>query len=159
MAVTLHTSLGDLKLELFCTQVPKLCENFLALAAAGVYNGTRFHRNIKAFMVQGGDPTNTGKGGESVWGGKMEDEFNSNLKHSTRGIVSMANSGPDSNGSQFFITYKAHPHLDNVYSVIGQVIHGFPVLDNFERTPTDNKNRPLQEIILKDITIHANPLA
>eukprot|EP00889_Picochlorum_renovo_P001095 jgi/Picre1/28125/NNA_003532.t1 len=118
MSVTLHTSLGDVKIEVFCEQVPKTANNFLALCASNYYDGTIFHRNIKGFMIQGGDPTGTGKGGKSVYeSGKFEDEIVSSLKHSKRGIVSMANSGPNTNGSQFFITYKAHSHLNGKYTV------------------------------------------
>ena len=111
MSVTLHTDLGDLKLELFCKLCPKTCENFLALVASGKYDGTVFHRNIPGFIVQGGDPTGTGKGGESIWvrqrvsfcvlilnkGGPFEDEIDDNLRHSGRGILSMANSGANTN--------------------------------------------------------------
>lgn len=97
MAVTLHTSLGDIKLELYADDVPKTCANFLALAASGKYDNTLFHRNIKGFMIQGGDPTGTGKGGESIWGGAFSDEFRPTLRHSRRGIVSMANKGPNTN--------------------------------------------------------------
>jgi peptidyl-prolyl cis-trans isomerase-like 3 len=107
--------------RIFCDTVHKASFNFLALAASGYYNNTLFLRNIKGFMVQGGDPTGTGKGGESIWGGTFIDEFHSDLKHDKRGIVSMANNGPDSNGSQFFISYSAQPHLNNQYTIIGQV--------------------------------------
>jgi peptidyl-prolyl cis-trans isomerase-like 3 len=114
-SVTLHTTLGDLKLEIYCEEVPRTATNFLALCASGYYDKTIFHRNIKGFMIQGGDPTGTGKGGKSIYNtpnGKFQDELVDSLKHSRRGIVSMANSGPNSNGSQFFITYKAHTHLN-----------------------------------------------
>lgn len=97
MALTLHTSLGDIKIELFVHEAPKACSNFLALAASGKYDGTVFHRNIKGFMIQGGDPTGTGKGGDSIWGGPFADEFHHSLRHSRRGIVSMANKGPNTN--------------------------------------------------------------
>ena len=97
MALTLHTDLGDLKCELYCQQCPKTCENFLALAASGRYDGTKFHRNIPGFMVQGGDTSGTGKGGDSIWGEPFEDEIHDNLRHSTRGVLSMANSGPNTN--------------------------------------------------------------
>ena len=113
MSVTLHTDLGTLKIEIFCDIVPRTSFNFLALAASGYYDNSLFHRNIKGFMLQGGDPTGTGKGGESIWGGKFNDEIHPDNKHTTRGVVSMANSGPNTNGSQFFITYAKHPHLDN----------------------------------------------
>ena len=159
MAVIIQTSLGDLKVELACDLVPKLSENFLALAASGYYEGTKFHRNIRGFMVQGGDPTGKGKGGECIWGGKMADEFHKTLKHDRRGVVSMANKGPDTNGSQFFITYAKHPHLDRVYSIIGHVIHGMEVLDAIEKVPVGKKNRPVTDIIIKGVKILANPLA
>lgn len=97
MSVTLHTSLGDIKIELYVDETPRTCTNFLALAASGKYDNTLFHRNIKEFMIQGGDPTGTGKGGESIWGGAFPDEFHSSLRHVRRGMVSMANKGPNSN--------------------------------------------------------------
>jgi len=139
--------------------VPKLAENFLALAASNYYNGTLFHRNIKGFMVQGGDPTGTGKGGESIWGGKVADEFHPDLKHDKAGVISMANNGANTNGSQFFITYSSQPHLNNVYCIIGKVIHGLDVLKKMERVPVGARARPLTDITLKKVTIHANPLA
>lgn len=160
MSVTLHTSLGDVKIEVFCEQVPKTANNFLALCASNYYDGTIFHRNIKGFMIQGGDPTGIGKGGKSVYeSGKFEDEIVSSLKHSKRGIVSMANSGPNTNGSQFFITYKAHSHLNGKYTVFGHVIDGLDTLDRMERVPTGQGDRPLEDIQLNSVTIHANPLA
>ena len=95
MSVTLHTNLGDLKLELHCEDTPRAALNFLALAASGTYDGTAFHRNMRGFMVQGGDPTGTGKGGASIWGGAFADEIVPQLRHHKRGVVSMANSGKD----------------------------------------------------------------
>lgn len=120
-SVTLHTDVGDVKIELFCEDCPKTCENFLALCASDYYNGSLFHRNIKGFIVQTGDPTGTGKGGNSIWERKFEDEFKDNLKHTDRGMVSMANSGPNSNQSQFFFTYAAQPHLDLKYTLFGRL--------------------------------------
>uniref|UniRef100_F7D8B0 Peptidyl-prolyl cis-trans isomerase n=1 Tax=Equus caballus TaxID=9796 RepID=F7D8B0_HORSE len=119
MSVTLHTDVGDIKIEVFCERTPKTCENFLALCASNYYNGCIFHRNIKGFMVQTGDPTGTGRGGNSIWGKKFEDEYSEYLKHNVRGVVSMANNGPNTNGSQFFITYGKQPHLDMKYTVFG----------------------------------------
>ncbi|CAJ0842140.1 17986_t:CDS:2 [Entrophospora sp. SA101] len=160
MSVTLHTDLGDLKIEVFCEAVPRAAENFMKLCASGYYDNNLFHRNIKGFMVQTGDPTGTGKGGTSIWEKKFPDEIKSSLKHNTRGIVSMANSGPDTNGSQFFITYTKLPHLDTKYTVFGKVIDGVDTtLDAIENVPVDEKHRPTQEIRIKSITIHANPLA
>ncbi|XP_050407163.1 peptidyl-prolyl cis-trans isomerase-like 3 [Patella vulgata] len=160
MSLTLDTDVGEIKVELFCEQVPKSCQNFLALCASGYYDNTIIHRNIKGFMAQMGDPTGTGKGGASIWGGKFEDEFRESLKHSTRGIVSMANNGPDTNGSQFFITYGKQPHLDMKYTVIGRVIDGFETLDTLEKIPVEEKSyRPLNVVSLHGVKIHANPLA
>ncbi|KAJ1916346.1 Peptidyl-prolyl cis-trans isomerase cyp10 [Mycoemilia scoparia] len=160
MSVTLHTTLGDLKIEVFCEDVPKTAENFLALCASGYYDDTIIHRNIKDFIVQMGDPTGTGKGGTSIWNKKFADEIRSTLKHNDRGIVSMANSGPDTNGSQFFISYSKQPILDTKYTIFGKVIDGTDTtLSEIEKIPVDKKNRPLQEIKIKSVTIHANPIA
>lgn len=159
MAVTLHTSHGDLKLEVHADLVRKTAESFLALCANGTYDGTQFHRNIKGFMVQGGDPTGTGKGGESIWGGKFADEFAFALKHDSRGVVSMANSGPNTNAAQFFITYKAAAHLNNKYTVFARVIHGMETLDAMEKEPVNERDKPLSPITINSVTIHANPIA
>ncbi|XP_066856218.1 peptidyl-prolyl cis-trans isomerase-like 3 isoform X2 [Anser cygnoides] len=102
----------------------------------------------------------TGKGGNSIWGKKFEDEFSEYLKHSVRGVVSMANNGPNTNGSQFFITYGKQPHLDMKYTVFGKVIDGLETLDELEKLPVNEKTyRPLNDVRIKDITIHANPFA
>mmetsp|Transcript_8763 Transcript_8763/g.18214 ORF Transcript_8763/g.18214 Transcript_8763/m.18214 type:complete len:187 (-) Transcript_8763:41-601(-) len=170
MSVTLHTSLGNIKIEVFCDTAPRTAFNFLALCASGYYDGTTFHRNMKGFMIQGGDPTGTGKGGESIWGGAFEDEFHPDNTHDKRGQVSMANTGSNSNKSQFFITYERQPHLNNVYTVLGKVLDGWDVLDQMERLPVEgdsaktltkkkNKHRPLNPPLIKGVTIHANPLA
>ncbi|ELK04828.1 Peptidyl-prolyl cis-trans isomerase-like 3 [Pteropus alecto] len=159
-SVTLHTDVGDIKIEVFCERTPKACENFLALCASNYYNGCIFHRNIKGFMVQTGDPTGTGRGGNSIWSKKFEDEYSEYLKHSVRGVVSMANNGPNTNGSQFFITYGKQPHLDMKYTVFGKVIDGLETLDELEKLPVNEKTyRPLNDVHIKDITIHANPFA
>lgn len=110
-------------------------------------------------MVQGGDPTGTGKGGESIWGGKMDDELHPQNRHNCRGIVSMASNGPNTNRQQFFITFAKQPHLNNVYTVFGKVIDGMDTLDAIEKTPVDAKNRPLKDIVIDHVTIHANPIA
>jgi len=160
MSVTLHTSHGELKIEIFCEAVPKAAENFLALCASNAYDNTIFHRNIKGFMIQGGDPTGTGKGGQSIWGKPFADELRSTLKFNARGVVAMANSGPDTNKSQFFIAYAKQAHLDGKYTIFGKVIDGVDTsLDAMEKVPVNEKNRPLHEIRLSSITIHANPIA
>ena len=160
MSVTLHTNLGDMKLELCCKETPVAAENFLKLAACNYYDGTLFLRNIAGFAIQGGDPTGTGKGGESIFGTPIEEEFHPNLRHDRRGVVAMANNGPNTSNSQFYITYTSQPHLDNVYTVFGQITDGLEVLDSMERVPVASKKyRPLEDIVLQRITIHANPLA
>jgi peptidyl-prolyl cis-trans isomerase-like 3 len=161
MSLTLHTTLGDLKLELHCDRAPIAAFNFLALAASGAYDGTPFHRNVKGFVVQGGAPAGgKGKGGECVWGGLMPDQFCAELKHDIRGVVSMASSKPDRVGSQFFVTYAPQPHLDGVQSVCGKVLFGWDTLDKMERAPvTGKKYRPETPIVVERVTIHANPFA
>ena len=160
MSVSLHTDLGDLKLELFIEEAPKASENFLALSASDYYNGCLFHRNIKGFMIQTGDPTGTGKGGTSIYGANFPNEFTDKLKHKVRGLVSMANSGPQSgNGSQFFITYGPQPTLDLKYTIFGKIIDGFETLDALEKVPVSPKYRPIKDVKINSITIHANPLA
>jgi peptidyl-prolyl cis-trans isomerase-like 3 len=131
----------------------------MALCASGYYDNTIFHRNIKGFMIQGGEPNGTGKGGERIYKQKYKDEFVPALKHNARGMVSMANSGPNTNQSQFFVTYAKAPHLDNVYTMFGRVINGWDTLDKMEQVPVDKKTRPLEPIVLKGVTIHANPFA
>lgn len=155
--VRLHTSLGDLNLELHCDICPRTCENFMALAESGYYSNTVFHRSIKNFMAQGGDPTGTGRGGESVWGAKFKDELDSRLLHSGRGILSMANSGKDSNGSQFFLLYKSAHHLDYKHTVFGRVVGGFDVLTAMEKVPTDGDDRPTTPIKITGATVFVNP--
>lgn len=115
------TNHGPLVIELEASKVPKTCENFLELCETGYYKGTKFHRLIKNFMIQGGDPTGTGRSGSSIYGDKFEDEFHPTLPHLGRGVLSMANSGTNTNGSQFFISFKSCSHLDGVHSVFGKV--------------------------------------
>ncbi|KAK1934363.1 putative cyclophilin [Babesia divergens] len=160
MALTLHTSLGDIKLELYCQDAPKACKNFLALCASDYYNGLTFHRNIKGFLIQGGDPTGKGKGGESIYGSLFENEIASHLKHDKRGVLSMANMGkPNTNGSQFFITYAKHPQLNGAYTIFGRIVDGMDTLDKMEKEPVGEKHRPVNPIVIERVTIHANPIA
>jgi peptidyl-prolyl cis-trans isomerase-like 3 len=159
MSVTVHTSHGDLKIEIFCDLVPKTAKNFLALCAMGAYDNTIFHRNIKNFIIQGGDPSGTGKSGNSIYGGNFEDEIISTLEHDRRGIVSMANSGPNTNASQFFITYSKQTHLNGIYTIFGKVIDGFETLEAMEKEPVGKNNKPLNEIKIYSVTIHSNPIA
>lgn len=159
MSVTIHTTHGDLKFELYCELAPKAAKNFLALCAKGYYDNTIFHRNIKGFIIQGGDPSGTGKGGESIYGPYFEDEFDSSLQHDSKGVVSMANSGPNTNASQFFITYSKQNHLNGIYTIFGKVIDGYSTLDKMEREPVGKNNRPIEEIKILSVTIHSNPIA
>ena len=122
---TIATDKGDMVLELFADKTPKTVNNFVFLAREGFYDGITFHRVIADFMAQGGDPTGTGRGGP---GYRFEDEFHPELKHDKPGILSMANAGPGTNGSQFFITHVPTPHLNNKHSVFGQVTEGIDIL-------------------------------
>ena len=122
----IHTEKGDITLRLHADKTPKTVNNFVFLARAGFYDGTIFHRVIANFMVQGGDPTGTGSGGP---GYRFSDEFNSSLRHDKPGVLSMANAGPGTNGSQFFITHVPTPWLDNKHSVFGQVTKGMDVVN------------------------------
>lgn len=160
MAVTLNTTHGDLKLELFCQACPKTTYNFLALSASGGYNGSPFHRSIPNFMIQGGSPASgSTKDSPSVYGGTFEDEIKPSLRHHGRGILSMANKGPNTNGSQFYVTYAQASHLDGVNTVFGRVLEGWDTLDKMEAVAVDKKNRPQDVIKIESVQIHANPLA
>ena len=127
---TIETSRGSIRIELFAEQVPKTVANFEKLAGQGYYDDLVFHRVIADFMVQGGCPEGTGRGGP---GYKFEDEFHPDLRHDRAGVLSMANAGPNTNGSQFFITHVPTPHLDDKHSVFGQVIEGQNVVDSIEQ--------------------------
>ena len=132
-AATFKTEKGDISVELFADRAPRTVENFVNLARAGFYDGTTFHRVIGGFMAQGGDPTGTGTGGP---GYQFGDEFHPSLRHDSPGILSMANAGPGTNGSQFFITFGPTPHLDDRHSVFGKVTAGMDVLRSLrERDP------------------------
>ncbi len=128
--IILHTNKGDIEGTLFASKVPMTAANYLNLAKKGYYDGLTFHRVIKDFMIQGGDPTGTGMGGP---GYKFGDEFDPSLKHSKPGIFSMANAGPGTNGSQFFITHVPTPHLDGKHSVFGEVTKGMDVVNSIEK--------------------------
>ena len=157
--VRLRTSAGDLNLELHCDIAPRACENFLVLCEEGYYDGTPFHRVIRNFMVQGGDPLGTGRGGESIYGRTFADEIDSRLTHSGRGVLSMANSGKDTNGSQFFVLFKSAPHLDSKHTVFGRVVGGHDALTRLERLETDAQDRPLQEAKVLGAQVFVDPFA
>ncbi|KZC06381.1 PREDICTED: peptidyl-prolyl cis-trans isomerase-like 2 [Dufourea novaeangliae] len=151
------TNFGALNLELHCDLVPKTCENFIKHCQNGYYEGTKFHRSIRNFMIQGGDPTNTGNGGTSIWGKKFEDEFKPNLIHQGRGILSMANSGPNTNGSQFFITFRSCRHLDRKHTVFGKIVGGLETLNTIEKIDVDNKDRPIDDIVIQKTQVFVDP--
>ncbi|MBQ7037859.1 MAG: peptidylprolyl isomerase [Clostridia bacterium] len=178
----MHTNHGDISLRLFPDKAPKTVENFVTHAKNGYYDGLIFHRIIKDFMIQGGDPTGTGCGGESIWGAPFKDEFDPSL-HNIRGALSMANAGPGTNGSQFFIVqassvhpgllsqmqelrdyfpeeaenaYREHggtPHLDYHHTVFGQVFEGMDVVDTIASVATNHSDKPLEDVTILGIDI------
>ncbi|KAG5948102.1 Peptidyl-prolyl cis-trans isomerase cyp8 [Claviceps monticola] len=154
-----ETNLGDLTLELHTDTAPRAVWNFIRLAQKGYYKGVAFHRNIPNFMIQGGDPSGTGKGGSSIWGKYFNDEFDGPLTHDKRGILSMANKGKNTNSSQFFITYAPAPHLDRKHTIFGLLVDGQHVLTKMEATPTDGSQRPLHKIFINDIVVFVDPFA
>lgn len=151
--VRLETSLGPIVVELYYAHAPKACRNFFELARSGYYNGVVFHRVIKDFMVQTGDPTGTGRGGKSAFGAPFEDEIHRELKHRGAGILSMANAGPNTNGSQFFITLAPTAHLDGKHTIFGRVVSGMAVVARIGAVPTDATDRPRQEIRIESCAI------
>lgn len=177
--VTLETSMGTILLQLFPEQAPKTVENFVTHAKAGYYDGLTFHRVIPNFMIQGGDPTGTGMGGESIWGQPFEDEFSPEL-YNLRGALSMANAGPNTNGSQFFIVQdkdmtdqmqsqmkdagfpeeivKAYqnggtPWLDFRHTVFGQVVKGMDVVDAIAQVKTDSSDQPATPVTMDRVVV------
>jgi peptidyl-prolyl cis-trans isomerase A (cyclophilin A)/peptidyl-prolyl cis-trans isomerase B (cyclophilin B) len=174
--VTLGTNHGEITIELFAERAPRTVENFLGLArhdpaadaepapdtntwtdpetgevrGDSLYEGTVFHRIIEGFMIQGGDPTGTGRGGP---GYEFDDEFHPELRHDGAGDVSMANSGPDTNGSQFFVTLDAQPHLDDRHAVFGEVLEGMDVVRDVGDVPTDRNDQPEQEVVVENVEV------
>ncbi|KAF2262980.1 hypothetical protein CC78DRAFT_534392 [Lojkania enalia] len=154
----ISTSLGDLNIELLPEFAPKAVWNFVKLAQNGYYRGTIFHRNIRSFMIQGGDPTGTGRGGQSVWGKPFEDELEGPHTHSVRGVVSMANKGKNTNTSQFFITYRPVPHLDRKHTVFAKVVGGLDTtLKAMEMAEVGDKDRPVTDIEILDVVVFVDP--
>lgn len=152
MVATITTTHGNIVVELFAKDAPKTVENFKQLAEKDYYNGVTFHRVIKEFMIQGGDPTGTGAGGESAYGKPFEDEFNQHKI--VAGTLAMANRGPNTNGSQFFIvTERAQPHLDGRHTAFGQVVDGMDVVQKIAAVPVDAMDKPLEDVKITGITI------
>ncbi|KAK9860430.1 hypothetical protein WJX84_004863, partial [Apatococcus fuscideae] len=147
----IHTTKGDIWLKLFPDECPKTVENFTSHAKNGYYDNIIFHRIIKGFMLQTGDPLGNGTGGQSIWGSEFEDEFSRSLRHDRPFTLSMANAGPGTNGSQFFITTVPTPWLDNKHTVFGRVVKGTDVILNIEKTKTDRNDKPLEDIKMVNI--------
>ena len=153
----IETNVGSLNVELQTETAPRAVWNFIRLAKKGYYNGVLFHRNIRNFMIQGGDPTGTGKGGSSIWGKNFQDEFDGPLTHDSRGVVSMANKGKNTNSSQFFITYRPSKHLDRKHTIFGRVVGGLDTLDKLENTTVDESNRPMNNLIMENVVVFVDP--
>ncbi len=153
---TLETSKGNIKIELRADLAPKAVQNFVTHSKNGYYNGLIFHRVIKDFMIQGGDPTGTGAGGESIWGKPFEDEFAPNAVFDKAGILAMANRGPNTNGSQFFITTVVTYHLNGRHTIFGYVKEGFDIVKKIESVETNGRyegNKPLEEVKIISVKI------
>ncbi|KAI4627229.1 Peptidyl-prolyl cis-trans isomerase cyp8 [Alternaria ethzedia] len=154
----ISTSLGDLNVELLPEYAPRAVWNFVKLAQKGYYSHTIFHRNIKGFMIQGGDPTGTGRGGQSIWGKPFEDEFEGPERHNARGVLSMANKGKGTNTSQFFITYRAVPHLDRKHTIFARVVGGLDTtLRSMEVAEVGEKDKPVDDIEILDVVVFVDP--
>ena len=153
---TMETSKGNIVIELRADLAPKAVENFVTHSKNGYYNGLIFHRVIKDFMIQGGDPTGTGRGGESIWGKAFEDEFTPNAVFDKAGILAMANAGPNTNGSQFFITTVAAYWLNGRHTIFGQVKEGFNIVKDIENVRTTGRyqgDKPLEDVKIISISI------
>lgn len=145
-SVVFETSLGDVQLELYWDHAPKTCKNFAELTKRGYYNGVLFHRIVSDFMIQGGDPTGTGRGGTSIYGERFEDEIHPELRFTGAGILAMANSGPNTNGSQFFITLAPTPFIDNKHTIFGRVSSGMRVVQRLGAVATDGQDKPKENV-------------
>ncbi|KAK3243303.1 hypothetical protein CYMTET_47034 [Cymbomonas tetramitiformis] len=159
MSVTIITSHGDFKIELFWRDCPRTCRNFIELCKHGYYDGVVFHRLISDFMCQTGDPYGDGTGGESIYGPTFADEIVARLSHKTKGVVSMANAGRNTNSSQFFVTFRPCPHLDGKHTVFGEVTEGIAVIDEIQLVKTDKKKRPVKTIKIFATNVEHDPWA
>ncbi len=156
--IRIDTTEGVMEFELFDSLVPETTKNFKKLTEQGFYDGQRFHRVIKDFMIQAGDPLSKDVNQQNLWGTggpgyEIKDEFVSELRHNKKGLLSMANSGPDTGGSQFFITLVLTPWLDDKHAIFGQIIKGEKVLDSIGKAQTEGPDRPVKEIIINQISI------
>jgi peptidylprolyl isomerase domain and WD repeat-containing protein 1 len=150
---TIHTTFGDIHIRLFPQQAPLAVENFVGHARSGYLEGIVFHRVIPKFMIQTGDPFGDGTGGESIWGREFEDEFSDDLKHDRPYTLSMANAGPGTNGSQFFITTTATPWLDKKHTIFGRATAGLEVIHTIENVKTNKADKPLEDIKIINVDV------
>jgi cyclophilin family peptidyl-prolyl cis-trans isomerase len=154
--ILLSTNLGDITLELFPEAAPKAVENFVGLTEKGYYDGIIFHRVIRDFMIQWGDPTGTGTGGKSIWMRAFEDEFNDRSLTHKKGVISMANAGRNTNGSQFFIvTAEDASFLDRKHTIFGHVVEGMDIVEKIESSDTDRNDKPKDEVRIIKATVLA----
>ena len=158
MSATLYTNKGDITIEFFDEQAPETVANFIKLAKEGFYNGVKFHRVIKGFMIQGGDPLTKDDSKMAIWGTgdpgyKFADEIGPNNKNDV-GTISMANSGPNTNGSQFFINTASNNFLDSKHTVFGKVVSGMEAVKSIENSETDVRDRPIEPVVINSITIN-----
>lgn len=149
----IETTQGTLEIQLMPDVAPKATENFIKLSQKNYYDGLIFHRVIKGFMIQGGDPTGTGTGGESIWGKPFADEFNADVDFDQSGVLAMANAGPNSNGSQFFITTAPTPWLHMKHTIFGKVVKGNDILKKLESVETNSRDKPVETQKIIKITI------
>ncbi|HHD81797.1 MAG TPA: peptidylprolyl isomerase [Campylobacterales bacterium] len=151
--VVLQTSQGDITLKMFPDVAPLAVENFVTHAKNGYYDGVIFHRVIKDFMIQGGDPTGTGRGGESIWKKEFVNEYGKDVVFDKPFLLAMANKGPNTNGSQFFITTVATPFLNGGYTIFGEVVTGQEVVEKIENTKTGRGDRPIENQVIKKASV------
>jgi cyclophilin family peptidyl-prolyl cis-trans isomerase len=154
LVATIKTNMGDIEVKLFEKLTPKTVENFVGLAKKGYYNGVIFHRVIDKFMIQGGDPTGTGRGGQSIWGKSFEDEIVPSLVFDKPGYLAMANAGPNTNGSQFFITVIPTTWLNGHHTIFGEVIGGMDVVYAISKVQTSKPgDKPLKDVVINEVVI------
>jgi len=146
----METNMGTIEIELYEDKAPLTTKNFIDLIEKGFYDGIKFHRVIEGFMIQGGDPSGDGTGGP---GYTINDEFGKGLKHDSKGILSMANAGPNTGGSQFFITLGPTPHLDGRHAIFGKVVIGMNIVEKIGKTEVDGSDRPLQDVVMEKVTV------
>jgi cyclophilin family peptidyl-prolyl cis-trans isomerase len=150
---TMTTNMGDVVLKLFPAAAPKAVENFIGLSEKGYYEGVIFHRVIDDFMIQGGDPTGTGMGGKSIWELPFEDEFSKDHRFDGKGILAMANAGPKTNGSQFFITLKATTWLNDRHTIFGEVVEGLDIVEAIGKVEVGPRDKPIKDVVIEKVTV------